>query len=91
MCLLYSIQFNSKTLFTDGDPVRLQLIFPVVIQHVNNTTSFHTYIQNNTDSSDKHMQTQLTLSYKTYPCTLILNWYNVYTNMYIHHTLIIYE
>ena len=25
---------------------------------------------------------------KTYPLTLILNFYNVYTNMYIHHTLL---
>ena len=27
-----SIQFNSKTLFKDGDPVSLQLIFPGAIQ-----------------------------------------------------------
>ena len=33
-------------------------------KHVNNTTMFHTYIQNNTCSSAKHSQTQLTLSYK---------------------------
>ena len=30
--IMYSIQFNSKTLFKDGDPVSLQLIFPVAIQ-----------------------------------------------------------
>jgi len=59
------IQFNSKTLFKDGDPVSLQLIFPVAwSKYVNNTTTLHTYIQNNTGSSDKHRQTQLTLSYK---------------------------
>jgi len=33
---------------------------------VNNTTIFHTYIQNNTGSSDKHRQTQLTLSYNEF-------------------------
>ena len=35
-------------------------------KHVNNTTIFHTYIQNNTGSSDKHRQTQLTLSYNEF-------------------------
>ena len=45
-----SIQFNSKTLFKDGDPVSLQLIFPVAIQtckqiqqlfiHISKTTQF---------------------------------------------------
>jgi len=61
-----SIQFNSKTLFKDGDPVSLQLIFPSIHPNMwsNNTTIVHTYIQNNTGSSDKHRQTQLTLSYK---------------------------
>ena len=29
-------------------------------KHVNNTTHVHTYIQNNTGSSDTHRQTQLT-------------------------------
>jgi len=55
------IQFNSKTLFKDGDPVSLQLIFPGAIQTCKQI--IHTYIQNNTGSSDKHRQTQLTLSY----------------------------
>jgi len=32
MHLYLYIQFNSKTLFKDGDPVSLQLIFPGVIQ-----------------------------------------------------------
>ena len=80
-----SIQFNSKTLFKDGVPVSLLLIFPGAIPTMNmltNTTFFHTYIQNNTGSSEKQRQTQH---------TLILNVYNVYTNMYIHHTLTIYE
>jgi len=31
---------------------------------------FHTYIQNNTGSSDNHRQTQLTLSYKNRVLTL---------------------
>ena len=48
-----------KTLFKDGDPVSLQST------HVNNTTIIHTYIQNNTGSSDKHSQTQRTLSHKS--------------------------
>jgi len=63
--LLNSIQFNSIFLFKDGDPLRLQLIFSGAIQ--TNEHYVHTYIQNNTGSSDKHRQTQLTLSYKTYP------------------------
>jgi len=33
---------------------------------VNNTKKNHTYIQNNTGSSDQYRQTQLTLSYKTH-------------------------
>ena len=41
------IQFNSKTLFKDGDPVSLQLIFPGAIQiqqlfiHIYKTTQVH--------------------------------------------------
>ena len=65
--LMISIQFNSKTLFKDGDPVNLHLSSLGPSKHVNNTTIFHTYIQNKltqTCSSDKHRQTQLTLSYK---------------------------
>jgi len=55
------IQFNSNTLFKDGDPVSLQLIFPGAIQ---------TFEQNNNYSyiyTKQHRfigQTQLTLSYK---------------------------
>ena len=71
--------FNSKTLFKDGDPVSLQLIFPGAIQTCDNTTMCHTYIQNNTGSSDKHSQTQLTRSYKN----ISINTYTMYT----HHTL----
>ena len=44
------IQLNSETLFKDGDPVSLKLIFPGAIQTTYNPR-----------------QTQLTLSYKTYP------------------------
>jgi len=32
--LQYSIQFNSKHLFKDGDPRSLQLIFPGAIQNM---------------------------------------------------------
>jgi len=31
--LKHGVQFNSKTLFKDGDPVSLQLIFPGAIQN----------------------------------------------------------
>ena len=85
------MQFNSKPLYKDGDPVSLQLIFPGAILtckqiqhvciHIYKTTHVHR------TNTGKHRQTQLTLSYKTYPYTLILNFYNVYTNMYIHHNL----
>jgi len=79
-----SIQFNSKTLFKDGDPVSFKTYLPWGHPNMKtNTTIIHTYIQNKTGSSENHRQTQLTLSYKT--STLILNLYNVYT---IHETLI---
>jgi len=42
---------------------------------MNNATIFHTYIQNNTGSSDKHRQTQLTLSFKN----TSINAYTMYT------------
>ena len=81
--LFFSIQFNSKTWFKDGDPTYLPWGHP----NMWTNTSVHTYIQNNTGSSDKHSQTQLTLSYKNIYINTLLNLYNVYTNMYIHHTL----
>ena len=50
-CLIGSIQFNSKTLFQDVDPVSSQLIFPGTIQtgeqhnnlfiHIYKTTEYH--------------------------------------------------
>jgi len=43
-----TIQFNSKTLFKDGDPVSSQLSSLGPSKHVNNTTIFHTFIQKNT-------------------------------------------
>ena len=49
-----SIQFNSKTVFKDGDPVSLQLIFHGAIQTCEQYNILHTYIQNNTGSSVKH-------------------------------------
>ena len=36
----FVIQFNSKTLFKDGDPVSLKLIFPGVIQTCEQYNSF---------------------------------------------------
>ena len=67
--LVTSIQFNSKTLFKDGDPVNLHLSSLGPSKHVNNTTIFHTYIQNkltqvhqtNTGKHNLHFHT------KTYP------------------------
>ena len=58
---------NSETLFKDGDPVSLQLIFSGAIQTCEQYNAYHTYIHTNTGSSDKHRQTQLTLSYKNIP------------------------
>ena len=58
--IMYSIQFNSKTLFKDGDPVSLQLIFPVAIQ----TCEQYNNCSYNTGVSGKHRNTQFTLSYK---------------------------
>jgi len=52
-----SIQFNSKTLFKDGDPVSFETYLPW--GHPNrktNTTIIHTYIQNKTGSSENHRQ-----------------------------------
>jgi len=66
-----AIQFNSKPLYNDGDPVSSQLIFPGTIQTCDQTIQhlfIHIY-KHNTGSSDKHRQTQLTLSYKT--CIMI--------------------
>ena len=61
-----SIQFNSKTLFKDGDPVSFKTYLPWGHPNMKtNTTIIHRYIQNKTGSSENHRQTQLTLSYKT--------------------------
>ena len=63
-----SIQFNSNTLFKDGDPVSLQLIFPEAIQtckqiqqlfiHIYKTTQVH---RTNTGKNNFHFHR------KTYP------------------------
>ena len=72
------IQFNSKTLFKDGDPVSSQPIFSGGIYTYNNNKHYYYMyiyiIQNNTGSSDKHRQTQLTLSYKN----ISINTYTMY-------------
>jgi len=66
--LFNSIQFNSKTLFKDGDPVSLQLIFHGVIQTCKQIQQLfiHTYktTQVRQTITGKH---NLHLSYKTYP------------------------
>ena len=59
----HSIQFNSKTLFKDGDPVSLQLIIPGAIRTCKQIQPFFIHIYK---KSDTHRQTQLTLSYKKY-------------------------
>ena len=68
ICFLHSIQF--KHLFTDGNPVRLQLLFPKAIptKNMNNTTFSNTDTNtkfNSTGSSDTIRHTQLKLSYNT--------------------------
>jgi len=65
---LYYIQFNSKTLFKDDDPLSLQLIFPRAIQtceqykkkiiHIYKTTQVH---RTNIGKHNLHFHTQ------TYP------------------------
>jgi len=60
---MYSIQFNSKTLFKDGDPVSPQLIFPGAIKQYNifsyiytKTTQVHQTI---TGKHNSHVHTKL--------------------------------
>ena len=61
------IQFNSKTSFKDGYPVSLKLIFPRAIQTCKQIQQLFIHIyKTHTGSSEKHRQTQLTLSYKTH-------------------------
>jgi len=65
------IQFNSKTLFKDGEPVSLQLIFPGAIQiqqlfiHIYKTTQVH---QTNTAYTfiQKHIHKHSYLTYTMY-------------------------
>ena len=73
----YLIQFNSKTLFKDGDPVSLKFIFPGAIQtckqiqqlfiHLYKTTQGHRTI---TGKRNLHFHTKHTHkhSYLTYRC-----------------------
>jgi len=60
--LVYCVQFKSNTLFKDGDPVSLQLIFPGAwSKHVNKYNNY-SYIY--TKQHRFIRQIQLTLSYK---------------------------
>ena len=78
------IQFNSKTLFKDGDPVSSQLIFPGAIQtceQYNNCSYIYT-------KQHRCMgQTQANTTYTVIQKHIHKHLYNVYTNLYIHHTL----
>jgi len=74
------IHFNSKTLLKDGS----KLIFPGAIQTCDQYNNFHTYIQNNTGSSDNQANTTYTFIQKH----IHKHSYNVYTNIYIHHSII---
>jgi len=83
--LLHSIQFNSiqKLYLKMVTQYNHNLSSLGPSKHVNNTTIVHTYIQNNTGSSDKHRQTQLTLSYKN----ISINTYTMYTQTCTFTTL----
>jgi len=73
-------QLNSKTLFKDGDPVSSQLIFQTCEQYNNFSyiyTKQHRFIG----------QTQANTTYNFIQKHIHKHLYNVYTNMYIHHTL----
>ena len=87
--LYSSIQFNSiqNTLFKDGDPVSSQLIFPGAIQTCDQTIQhfLHTYIQ----KQHKFIrQTHANTTYTFIQTHIHKHLYNVYTNMYIRHTLL---
>ena len=74
----YLIQFNSKTLFKDGDPVSLQLVFPWAIQtckqiqqlfiHLYKTTQGHRTItgKHNLHFHIKHIHNHSYLTYTMY-------------------------
>jgi len=79
-----SIQFNSKTLFKDGDPVSSQLIFPGAIQTCEQYNKF-SYIY--TKQHKFIGQTQENTAYSFIQKHIHKHLFNVYTNMYIHHTL----
>ena len=65
---LNSIQFNSKKVFKDGDPVILQLIFPGAIQTCKQIQQFSIHIYKTTQvhrtNTGKH---NVTFHTKTYP------------------------
>jgi len=80
LCLIL-IQFNSKTLFKDGDPVSLKLFFPGAIQtckqiqelfiHIYKTTQVHRTItgKHNLHFHTKHKHSYLTYSMYIQTCT----------------------
>ena len=85
---IFSIQFNSKTLFNDGDPVTyLPWGHPTCDQTIQHFF-IHIYT-NNTVSLDKLKKKNIYFLTKINK-NISINTYNVYTNMYINHTLIIY-
>ena len=77
LCLIL-IQFNSKTLFKDGDPVSLKLFFPGAIQtwkqiqelfiHIYKTTQVHRTItgKHNLHFHTKHIHKHSYLTYTMY-------------------------
>ena len=75
-----SIQLISKTLFIDGDPVVYNVSFPGPCKHMNSVTF------SNTDTNTKQQRFIGQIQAYTTYVTLM---YNTYTNMYIHHTVII--
>jgi len=68
MKVFNSIQFNSKTLFKDGDPVSLQLISPGAIQTSEQYNNF-SYIYTKQHRFIKKTQANTTYNFiqKTYP------------------------
>ena len=91
-----SIQFNSKTLFKDGDPVSLQLIFPGAITtckqiqqlfiHIYKTTQVHQTItgKHNLHFHTKHVNKHSHLTYTMYIQFVTFAWLSCVS----HHQVI---
>ena len=83
--LFNSIQFNSKTLFKDGDPVSFKTYLPWGPSKHENKYNHFSYKYTN-----QHRfigQTQANTTYTFIQKYFHKHSYNVYTNMNIHHTL----